>query len=70
MKDGQMPTPSRYGDHVRGRIQEDLWHCLKLVMQKHSVCASRVLGASREDRGVKKESMLGLELSLMKHYDA
>ena len=38
-------------------------------MQKRSVCASQVLGASREDRRVKKESMLGLELSLMKYYE-
>ena len=39
-------------------------------MQKRSMRASRVLGASREDRKLKKESMLGLELSLMKYYDA
>ena len=45
-------------------------HCLKLVMQKYSVCASRVIGASREDKRVKNESMLGLELSRMKYYDA
>ena len=48
-----------------GGIQEDPRNCLKLVMQKCSVSACRVFGASREDRRVKKESMLGLELSLM-----
>ena len=35
---------------------------LNVVMLKYSVCASK------EDRRVKKESMLGLELSLMKYY--
>ena len=53
-----------------GRTQEDPRYCLKCVIQKRSVSASRVLGVSREDRRVKKESMLGLELSLMKYYDA
>ena len=38
-------------------------------MQKRSVCASQVLSASREDRRVKKELMVGLELSLMKYYE-
>ena len=39
-----------------GLTQEDPRHLVfQLVMQKRSVCASRILGASRKDRRVKKE---------------
>ena len=47
---------------IRGIVYSSF---LNVVMLKCSVCASRVLGASREDRRVKKESMLGLELKVL-----